>query len=270
MKRTHSFVKNLLFTFLLMLSLTTGFIFTKNTASAAVESWMLTAYTLPLNGSISGIASNNVAPTGMDPWWSYEDYFYFHVSDRQQITLSVSIVGTEPFEGVYLLDSNGKRLKELWKDSWTYSRSTNRSSISFTTTLSAGDYYIKQWDIYRNNERISYTTRVSAQPVVSVSQTSTNKVTVKKSNISRITKASKTSAKLTWKKASGVSGYQIYRSTSKNGTYKKIKTLSSKTTSFKNTGLKKKKTYYYKIRSYKKVNGRTYYSSFSSVKKIKM
>lgn len=267
MKRTYTIFKSSILTLFLLISLATGFSLSKNTASAAVQSWMASADTLPLNGSISSIASNNVAPTLMDPWWSYEDYFYFRVPSRQQITLSVSVNGTEPFEGVYLLDSNGKRLKEIWKGSWNYSRSTGKSSVSFTAILPAGDYYIKQWDIFSGTESVLYTTRLSAQPQ---KQPAVAKVTVKKANISRITKSSKTSAKITWKKASGVSGYQIYRSTSKNGSYKKIKTLSSKKNSFKNTGLKKKRTYYYKIRSYKKVNGKTYYSSFSSIKKIKM
>ena len=54
---------------------------------------------------------------------------------------------------------------------------------------------------------------------------------------------------LTWKKAKGAKKYQVYRSTSKNGKYKKIKT--TKKLSFKNTGLTKGKMYFYKVRSLK-------------------
>ncbi len=64
-----------------------------------------------------------------------------------------------------------------------------------------------------------------------------------------------------WNSISGVSSYQVYRSTSKTGTYKKIKTVDSGTTSWNNTGLKVGKTYYYKVRACK---GSTQYS-FSSI-----
>ncbi len=71
---------------------------------------------------------------------------------------------------------------------------------------------------------------------------------------------------LSWKKDNTVSGYQIYRSTKQNGTFKRLKTITKKsTTSYKNTKLSAGTCYYYKIRSYKKVNGKTYYGAFSPV-----
>lgn len=74
---------------------------------------------------------------------------------------------------------------------------------------------------------------------------------------------------LSWKKNSSGSGYQIYRSTALNGTYKKIKTISkNSTTSYKDTKRTEGQCYYYKIRSYKKVSGTTYYSAFSDIKTI--
>lgn len=63
----------------------------------------------------------------------------------------------------------------------------------------------------------------------------------------KATSASK-AVSLSWKKITGATGYKIYRSTSKDGTYKAVKTISSgSTTSYKNTGLTAGKTYYYKI-----------------------
>lgn len=82
--------------------------------------------------------------------------------------------------------------------------------------------------------------------------------------------AAKKSAKLTWNKQSA-SGYVIYRATSKNGKYKKIATIKSgKTTSYKNGKLKSGKTYYYKIRAYKTVNGEKVYGAYSNIKKVKI
>ncbi len=70
---------------------------------------------------------------------------------------------------------------------------------------------------------------------------------------------------LSWKKDSASSGYEIYRASSFNGTYKMIKTINTNaTTTFKNTGLNGGQCYYYKIRSYKKVNSKKVYSGFTS------
>lgn len=75
--------------------------------------------------------------------------------------------------------------------------------------------------------------------------------------------------KLSWSKIGNVTGYQIFRSTSANGTYKKIKTIKSASTkTYKNTGLTPGKCYYYKIRGYKKVSGTTYYGNYTKVKAI--
>ena len=69
---------------------------------------------------------------------------------------------------------------------------------------------------------------------------------------------------LKWKKVSGVTGYEIYRAEGYFGKYKKIKTVTkATTTSFTNTKLKKGKSYYYKIRAYKTVDGKKVYGDYS-------
>ncbi|MCI8559638.1 MAG: leucine-rich repeat protein [Dorea sp.] len=78
------------------------------------------------------------------------------------------------------------------------------------------------------------------------------------------------SVKMSWKKAAGVTGYEVYRSTSKNGKYKKVKSISkAATTKYTDKKLKAKKTYYYKVRAYKKVSGKKVYGAFSAVKSAK-
>ena len=72
--------------------------------------------------------------------------------------------------------------------------------------------------------------------------------------------------KLTWEPISGMDGCQIYRATSKNGTYAKVAGVKGdSTTSYINTGLTCGKTYYYKVKAYKKINGKTVYSKYSSI-----
>lgn len=74
---------------------------------------------------------------------------------------------------------------------------------------------------------------------------------------------------LTWTKDTKVTGYQIYRATAPDGNYKKIKTVSkNKTITYKNTGLTKGQCYYYKVRSYAKSGGTTYYGAFSPIAAI--
>lgn len=78
------------------------------------------------------------------------------------------------------------------------------------------------------------------------------------------------SVKMSWKKAAGVTGYEVYRSTSKNGKYKKVKSISkAATTKYTDKKLKAKKVYYYKVRAYKKVSGKKVYGAFSAVKSAK-
>lgn len=74
--------------------------------------------------------------------------------------------------------------------------------------------------------------------------------------------------KVTIKKVSNATGYQIKYSTKK--TFKNAKTVKTTKTSYTIKKLKKKKTYYVKVRAYRTVDGKTYYGSYSSVKKIKI
>jgi C1A family cysteine protease/uncharacterized protein YjdB len=84
-------------------------------------------------------------------------------------------------------------------------------------------------------------------------------------------KALRKSVKLTWNKVNGASGYEIYMSKSKSSGYSLVKTIKKgKTVSYTKKGLTKKKTYYFKIRSYKTVAGVKIYSSYSKIKAAKV
>ena len=74
--------------------------------------------------------------------------------------------------------------------------------------------------------------------------------------------------KLTWKKVSGVSGYQIYRKEA-GGKYKKVCTASWKDTSWTDKKVNPGISYIYKIRSYSMVSGTARCSGFSGEKKAK-
>lgn len=68
-----------------------------------------------------------------------------------------------------------------------------------------------------------------------------------------------------WKKVGGAEGYYISRSTSENGSYKRIRTIKSgSTTSYADRDAKIGQTYYYKVEAYRKDNGQTGKSGASS------
>jgi len=80
-----------------------------------------------------------------------------------------------------------------------------------------------------------------------------------------------TKVKVSWKKVSDATGYEVYRSTNKKSGFNKIKTLKGvKKVSLINGNLKKNKIYYYKVRAYKTIGKKKVYSSYSDAKKIKM
>ena len=92
------------------------------------------------------------------------------------------------------------------------------------------------------------------------------------SSIKSLTSAKKQQAVVTWKKVSRADGYQIYRSTSKNGKYTRQKTITGNET-FKVTLKKQKsgKTYYYKVRAFTVGNdGKRAYGKFTAPKALKI
>lgn len=93
--------------------------------------------------------------------------------------------------------------------------------------------------------------------------------------ITKLTKGKK-SFSIKWKRqstemsASRITGYQIRYSTSSKMTSSKYKTVKGyKSTSKKITKLKSKQKYYVQVRTYKTVNGKNMYSSWSSIKSVK-
>lgn len=91
-------------------------------------------------------------------------------------------------------------------------------------------------------------------------------------SLTKCTNIKKRKADIQWKKNSYVTGYEIQYCTSKtfkSGVKKKVITKSS-TTKYTAAGLASKKTYYVRIRTYKTVSGKKYYSSWSKLKAVKI
>ena len=109
------------------------------------------------------------------------------------------------------------------------------------------------------------------QPTTTTPTTSAKAVAKPKSAKFKKVKSAKKAISVEWKKVRGVKGYQVqvatdkkFKKNKKTVTIKKQKT--TKTTVKK---LKAKKKYYVRVRTYKIVNGKKVYSSWSKVKSVK-
>ena len=81
-------------------------------------------------------------------------------------------------------------------------------------------------------------------------------------------KAKKKSALVSWKKVGSGFTYEVYRSTNPTKSFKKVKSLKKLKVTVKK--LKKGKTYYFKVRAFKKVGGKKVYTGWSNIAKVKI
>ena len=79
----------------------------------------------------------------------------------------------------------------------------------------------------------------------------------------KATASSTTSIKVSWNAVSGATGYEVFRSTTSNGKYTKLGSVT--TTSRECGSLTSGKMYYFIVRAYVVVNGKTYYGKDSQV-----
>ena len=135
-------------------------------------------------------------------------------------------------------------------------------------TLKAGvDYTIT----YKNNKNIGQATvTIAGIGAYKDSAKVTFVINPKSTSVSKLIAAKKSLKVSVKKQTKEVTGYEIQYSTSKNfKSAKKVTIKKAKTTSTTIKKLKAKKTYYVRVRTYKTVNGKKYYSSWSSYKSKK-
>lgn len=86
----------------------------------------------------------------------------------------------------------------------------------------------------------------------------------------KVTLSDEGKAKVTWKKVSGADGYEIYTSGTKNGKYKRLSRIKDGSKqSLSKSGLSPVVTYYFKMRSFKVVDGKRVYSSYTSPVRVR-
>ncbi|MGN0504655.1 MAG: fibronectin type III domain-containing protein [Ruminococcus sp.] len=143
--------------------------------------------------------------------------------------------------------------------SYTALKNTNANSFTVHNLTAGATYYFKVKPYAKSaNGKTIWGTASSMLKTATKPATPTLKVT----------SPSKGKITVSWNNIAGESGYQVYYSTSKNGTYKKLKSLSANATSCSSTGFTAGKTYYFKVRAYKTVDDTVIYGSFSAVKAV--
>ncbi len=80
---------------------------------------------------------------------------------------------------------------------------------------------------------------------------------------------STTKVTLSWKKTSGATGYEIYRSTKKSSGYKLVQKINKGSTTSYTMKHESGKLYYYKVKAYITKSGKTIYGNFSSASMAK-
>lgn len=168
------------------------------------------------------------------------------VSSYTNTSITFSWKQNKVVNGYEIYNSKNKRVARVTKNS-TVKATVSKLKAGSTGTFKVRAYVIRGQYYYSDFVSIKASTAPKATSITSLTSNKPKQVTIK------------------WKKIKGATQYQVYRSTSINGKYKKIGT--TKKTSYTDKKATNGKTYCYKIRVCKKVGSKTYYS-YSAVKYI--
>ena len=157
----------------------------------------------------------------------------------------------------------GYRIKRSTSKNGTYKvvatlKGKNNTTYQDKKLKTAKTYYYKVETINKVNGKKGYSGNSAA----------VSAKTLKTTSITAVKATGSTSVRLEWKAVDGASGYQIYRSTSKDSGYKKVGQVKGKNTKkYEDKTLEAGKTYYYQVRAYKSNSAKNGVASFSKAQK---
>ena len=138
---------------------------------------------------------------------------------------------------------------------------TGKTVYTFKKLSAATDYTVKVRAYTEQNNKKTYGNYSN----------SLKAVTATKAPEIKSLKKGKQKVVISWKKVSKADGYEIYMSSKKSSGYKKIAAVKkASTVTYTKTRLKSKKSYYFKVRTYRTVGGKKIYSPYSKVKSTKL
>ena len=200
------------------------------------------------------------------------DWYRFKLTGNNKLSLRFTIDDSVANPGTWKIELQEYNSRKIFETYYVHANET------LTVDKCSGDFIVKviEWsgavdDIYH--------LQLSATPLTSYSNTtvkpstgSTKTSTIKKPSATKITsiKAGKRKATIRWKKASRATGYYVYRATSPRGKYKKVATVTGKTSYTDKKSLKRKKNYYYKVVSIRKSGSKVVKAKASAYKRVKI
>lgn len=153
---------------------------------------------------------------------------------------------------------------------YVYRREASQNSWTTAATITQPGEIAWRDTSAKNGKTYIYSVRASRGSSLSAYAGEKSYVRVTRPTVKKFKRASATKFKLTWKKNTSATGYQIQYA--QNGMFvgaKKATVKSAKKSSYTLSKLPKNKNYYARIRAYKKVNGKTYYSAWSAASNVK-
>ena len=264
----------------------------------AADNWMHKSMgiQLGLTDSIRCQLPENTDGTG---YWSltvyalgYEDYTLNFEATKDNIVSKKALASDEEKASLQKLVTEAESLK---KDSYIDSSNKQTAFANLQTELDESKELLNKKELTSAEvrEQITHLTEAinavkalktkdaatttaapsTTKPATTTTVTNTTTVKAPAKTTVKLSKAKKTSIKVSWKKISGVAAYQIQYSTSKNFKNAKTVKVSAKSASKVLKKLKKNKKYYVRVRSYKvtKVNNKSknVYSAWSAKKVLK-
>ncbi len=186
---------------------------------------------------------------------------YFTIVPKAPSSASAKLYGYDDVKFSWSKVSNASGYDVYYKkstaNSYTHLTRTTGTSTKKANLTDGVKYYFKVVPYYKSGDTRYASTKYKTASIYTLKKISTP--TVSKSG---------TKVKVKWKNISGETGYQISRSTKKTGT-NIVSTYKTTSGTYKIVKATKGKTYYYKVRAYKTVDGKKVYGPWSSVKSYK-
>ena len=208
-----------------------------------------------------------------------EDYYMYYEDNQYPGVATVTIYGTGYYKGTATIHFKIIKKTEkfvsnvkLNRTSYTYTGKSIRPSV--TVTVNGKKIGASAYKLYYKNNKNSGIGTVQVRGIGKysrINKTLTFKILPPKTLLTGLKKANR-SFTASWKKNIQATGYQIqYAADSRFIKERKTVTVGKQSAiRYKISGLKNKKTYYVRIRSYKRVGKKVLYSSWSTVKKIRV
>lgn len=227
---------------------------------------------------VSDITGKNATVTGLNDGVNY--YFVVRSYKNNGIekeygsysdTVSVQILGTPKLR---LAEQTSATAAELIWDTvssaegyevWRKTGNGTYSKIKTVTVNLASNYSLSANTLYTYKVR-AYTADSNGNKVYGYYSDEIAVRMLATPEITEIKQASATSVTIKWSKVSGAEGYALYRSTTKNGVYELVKTVSD--TNTVNYSLTAECKYYYKVAAYSTISSVKGYSKESDARFI--